>query len=111
MQYDATGELISSGDLGKQGSKDCIGIQPGARQNVIERAVRCEHLVPITPACDGFVLIAYELAPLSIKCLDDAESTPPAGCARHGDDSDKQVLSDVLVETPRVLPIWGECCQ
>ena len=58
LQYDAAGELISSGELGQQGSKDGIGIQPAGRQNLIERAVRCEHLVPITPACDGIVLIA-----------------------------------------------------
>ena len=59
----------------------------------------------ISPADRGFPMIADELAPFSIERLDDAESSPPARCARHGYDFAQRVLSTVLVETPLVLPI------
>jgi len=40
--------------------------------------------MPLRPATHGSGMSSIELAPLSIKCLDDAESTPSAGCAGHG---------------------------
>ena len=46
-------------------------------------------------------MIADQLQPFSIKRLNE----------RHGKQSDNWVLSEVLVETPQVLPISATCCQ
>jgi hypothetical protein len=67
--------------------------------------------VLISPAGRGLPMVADKLAPLSIERLDDAESSPPARCARHRDDFAQRVLSTVLVQTPLVLPISARCCQ
>ena len=67
--------------------------------------------MPIRPCRDGCPVIMHELPPFSIKRLNNAESMSPACCARHKDDFVRRVLSTVLVETPRVLPIWASCCQ
>jgi hypothetical protein len=55
----------------------------------------------ISPAGQSGPMIADQLPPLPIKRLNQ----------RHGKQSDNEVLSHVLVETPQVLPISARCCQ
>jgi hypothetical protein len=55
----------------------------------------------ISPAGQSGPIIADQLPPFSIKRLNE----------RHGKQSDNWVLSEVLVETPQVLPISARCCQ
>jgi hypothetical protein len=55
----------------------------------------------VSPAAHGSPMSAAQLTPFPIKRLDE----------RHGKEYDNWVLSDLLVETPKVLPIWLRCCR
>jgi hypothetical protein len=111
LQDDTASELISNRNLGQQGSQHGIGVQSGSRYNIVERAAPGQRFVPIHPVCRRCPVITNELVPLSIEPIDDAESSPPERCARHRDDLVRRVLSNVLVETLLVLPIWASCCH
>src|SRR4029450_2194703 len=70
LEHNSARELISTGDLSQQGSKDRIVVKPGNRQDVIERVVRREHVMSISPSPHRSRMPSVEVAPLSIKRLD-----------------------------------------
>jgi hypothetical protein len=90
--------IMISRHLSQKCEEHGIRVQCGEGQHVVQRLARRHGLISISPAPHGGSLAANQFAPFLIKGLDKC----------HRTESGNQVLSDVLVETPQMLPIWDQ---